>query len=65
VGLTPSRTGEPGYWLRHDYEPDGLSCEDWTERRRAAELYPFDGSYTGRRRRDRERDDWHYHPRYH
>ena len=28
VGLTPSRAGEPGYWLRHDHEPDGLSYED-------------------------------------
>jgi hypothetical protein len=28
MGLTPSRTGEPGYWLRHDHERDGRSCED-------------------------------------
>lgn len=62
VGLTPARQGEPGYWARHDYEPDGLSCENWTEQRRAAGLYPFDGS-DGPGRRCRPRADgrcWYY-----
>lgn len=45
MGLTPSRTGRPGYWRSLDYDGDGRSCEDWTERRRAAGLHPFDGAY--------------------
>jgi hypothetical protein len=27
VGLAPSRMGEPGYWLRHDPDFDGVACE--------------------------------------
>lgn len=27
VGVAPSRTGEPGYWPRHDADHDGIACE--------------------------------------
>ena len=29
VGLAPSRTGQPGYWSRHDRDNDGIACEPW------------------------------------
>ncbi len=29
VGLAPAERGEPGYWLRHDADGDGLACEPW------------------------------------
>jgi hypothetical protein len=54
MGLTPSVEGEPGYWRRLDFEPDGRSCELWTEERRAAGLCPFDGSYRHGRCPDRQ-----------
>jgi hypothetical protein len=54
VGLTPSVEGEPGYWRRLDFEPDGRSCELWTEERRGAGLCPFDGSYRHGRCPDRQ-----------
>jgi hypothetical protein len=27
LGLAPARKGEPGYWLRHDRDGDGLTCD--------------------------------------
>ena len=27
LGLVPARKGEPGYWLRHDLDGDGLTCD--------------------------------------
>ena len=27
VGLTSAQRGEPGYWLRHDTDFDGIACE--------------------------------------
>ena len=29
VGLAPSRTGQPGYYVRHDADNDGVACEPW------------------------------------
>jgi Excalibur calcium-binding domain len=36
VGLAPARRGEPGYWKHHDRDGDGIACEPWPPRRRAA-----------------------------
>lgn len=30
TGLAPARTGEPGYYTRHDRDRDGTACEPWT-----------------------------------
>ena len=27
LGVAPTRKGEPGYWLRHDQDGDGLTCD--------------------------------------
>ena len=32
VGLAPARRGQPGYWLRHDRDRDGIACEPWPRR---------------------------------
>lgn len=29
VGLAPANRGEPGYWLKHDADRDGIACEPW------------------------------------
>ncbi len=29
VGLAPSRRGEPGYYVSHDADNDGIACEPW------------------------------------
>jgi hypothetical protein len=29
VGLAPSHPGEPGYWVKHDRDRDGIACEPW------------------------------------
>lgn len=29
VGLAPARRGEPGYYLKHDRDKDGIACEVW------------------------------------
>lgn len=29
MSLAPPRQGEPGYWLRHDRDQDGIACEPW------------------------------------
>jgi hypothetical protein len=29
VGLAPARTGEPGYFLSHDEDRDGIACEPY------------------------------------
>ena len=32
VGLAPAYRGQPGYWLSHDRDQDGWSCEPWPGR---------------------------------
>jgi len=34
VGLAPARRGEPGYYLKHDRDNDGIACEPWPRRYR-------------------------------
>ena len=34
LGVAPARRGEPGYWLRHDRDRDGIACEPWHRSRR-------------------------------
>jgi len=29
VGLAPARRGEPGYYVHHDADSDGVACEPW------------------------------------
>ena len=29
VGLAPAYRGEPGYYIRHDRDLDGIACEPW------------------------------------
>lgn len=29
VGLAPAYRGQPGYYLRHDRDNDGIACEPW------------------------------------
>ena len=29
LGMAPARSGDPGYWQRHDRDQDGISCEPW------------------------------------
>ena len=31
-GVAPARTGEPGYWHRHDADNDGIACEPYQRR---------------------------------
>lgn len=28
-GLAPARVGQPGYWIHHDRDLDGIACEPW------------------------------------
>ena len=32
VGLAPAHRGEPGYYLTHDRDRDGIACEPWPRR---------------------------------
>lgn len=32
VGLAPAKAGQPGYWLRHDRDADGIACEPFDRR---------------------------------
>jgi hypothetical protein len=29
MGLAPSYKGDPGYWVKHDRDRDGIACEPW------------------------------------
>jgi hypothetical protein len=29
MGMAPASAGQPGYYLRHDRDGDGISCEPW------------------------------------
>ena len=29
VGLAPARRGQPGYYLHHNRDQDGIACEPW------------------------------------
>lgn len=32
MGLAPTRRGEPGYYVKHDRDRDGIACEVWPGR---------------------------------
>lgn len=34
-GLAPAPRGEPGYYVRHDRDEDGIACEPWPHHRRS------------------------------
>ncbi|MGR3344558.1 MAG: excalibur calcium-binding domain-containing protein [Paracoccaceae bacterium] len=33
VGLAPARRGQPGYFVRHDADGDGIACEVFRKKR--------------------------------